>query len=147
MCWPKGRPNPKSEAVRAAISAGWERRRAAKDRRRDPAVRTQIAGKLRGRPLSEAHRATLRSAERSERKVVGVCTYCGDPADTFDHLVAGVGPLVPACVPCNSSKGDKDMADWLDYLGRLATRGAWARKRIDNLSNWPLALYEDREVA
>ena len=43
------------------------------------------------------------------------CVYCGDPAVEIDHVVPVVkggthelSNLVPACRPCNRSKGAKD---------------------------------------
>jgi 5-methylcytosine-specific restriction endonuclease McrA len=48
------------------------------------------------------------------------CSYCGQPADTVDHVfpVARGGDshwlnLAPSCKSCNSSKGDKDLNTWL----------------------------------
>lgn len=53
------------------------------------------------------------------------CAYCGDLADTWDHIFATVhkkefsgyghrlGNLLPCCKPCNSSKGNKR---WVGYL-------------------------------
>lgn len=47
------------------------------------------------------------------------CTYCGDPAQTLDHVVprASGGPdtpenLVPACRVCNGSKSAKTLEAW-----------------------------------
>jgi 5-methylcytosine-specific restriction endonuclease McrA len=47
------------------------------------------------------------------------CVYCGDAARSIDHVVPlHVGGtnflynLVPACVPCNTSKGRKTLAEW-----------------------------------
>lgn len=49
------------------------------------------------------------------------CVYCGKPANTVDHLIpkSKGGPdknwnLVPCCKNCNSSKRDKDLADFLN---------------------------------
>ncbi|WP_420093107.1 HNH endonuclease [Noviherbaspirillum denitrificans] len=56
------------------------------------------------------------------------CAYCGDPAQTWDHIFATVkdsrfsghghrlGNLLPCCKPCNSKKGNKN---WRDYLAGL----------------------------
>lgn len=48
-----------------------------------------------------------------------LCVYCGDPADTLDHVVPltrggehSISNLVPACRPCNSSKHDKLLSEW-----------------------------------
>lgn len=57
-----------------------------------------------------------------------LCAYCGEPADTWDHVVATVrdrefsghghrlGNLLPCCKQCNSRKGNKD---WRRFLGTL----------------------------
>jgi hypothetical protein len=56
------------------------------------------------------------------------CVYCGDAAQTWDHVFATVkasqfsgyghrvGNLLPCCKSCNSSKGNKD---WYRYLTDL----------------------------
>lgn len=53
------------------------------------------------------------------------CAYCGDNANTLDHLYSPIKNkkltgytneiqnLVPCCGPCNSSKGNKNWEDWL----------------------------------
>ena len=65
------------------------------------------------------------------------CAYCGDTAHHQDHLNAYVSKkrpsgylnearnLVPACGPCNTSKGGKPWRAWLfsDALGSPKTRG------------------------
>jgi 5-methylcytosine-specific restriction endonuclease McrA len=54
----------------------------------------------------------------------GACIYCGEPATTFDHIVAVrhggrtiPGNMAPACRSCNSSKGTKDVFAWLESRG------------------------------
>lgn len=49
------------------------------------------------------------------------CVYCGKPANTVDHIIPKakggedlVWNLVPCCKSCNSSKKDKDLADFLN---------------------------------
>ena len=56
----------------------------------------------------------------------GRCAYCSATADTFDHIVplskggrTTPGNVVPACKPCNSSKGDRDLDEWLRATGRV----------------------------
>lgn len=56
------------------------------------------------------------------------CVYCGDEAETWDHVFATVekgqfsgaghrlGNLLPCCKPCNSKKGNKD---WLTFVQTL----------------------------
>ena len=50
----------------------------------------------------------------------GVCVYCGQPWEHQDHVVPislgggfTLGNIVPACGPCNISKGAKDVRSWL----------------------------------
>jgi len=57
----------------------------------------------------------------------GTCAYCPAPATTFDHVLAverggKTEPwnIVPACVSCNSSKGTRDVWEWLLATGRMA---------------------------
>lgn len=59
--------------------------------------------------------ASIYAAIRAE----GICVYCGAPAESVDHIIplARGGwehpdNLVPACGPCNSSKGAKVLAEW-----------------------------------
>lgn len=53
----------------------------------------------------------------------GKCAYCGDQANSWDHLVpiakGGVtepGNIIPACRSCNSRKRTKDLVQFLDEL-------------------------------
>jgi hypothetical protein len=74
-------------------------------------------------------------------KVVGqsptgplICVYCGGPATDADHLNGLVkatrytghgqviGNLVPACAPCNNSKGNKPWREWAGSRGISADR-------------------------
>jgi hypothetical protein len=48
------------------------------------------------------------------------CRYCGDEANTVDHVVPlsrggtnDLSNLTPACKPCNSSKRDRLVEEWL----------------------------------
>ena len=48
------------------------------------------------------------------------CAYCGDPFQRWDHLIpvfeggdTVVGNLVPACSSCDSSKGNRLHAEWM----------------------------------
>jgi hypothetical protein len=57
-----------------------------------------------------------------------ICFYCGKGAETWDHIFALVasrqyagfghtlGNLIPCCKRCNSKKGSKDWAAFLDVL-------------------------------
>jgi 5-methylcytosine-specific restriction endonuclease McrA len=71
----------------------------------------------------------------------GRCVYCGGPYEHLDHVVAlarggssDIRNLVPACGPCNRSKGTKPWRSWLaarpdggpvriELLDRLIVRG------------------------
>jgi 5-methylcytosine-specific restriction endonuclease McrA len=71
----------------------------------------------------------------------GRCAYCGSPATTWDHIVpvskgGSTTPsnVVPACASCNSSKNDRDVAEWMtdkglspspDLMDRIAIGPAW----------------------
>jgi 5-methylcytosine-specific restriction endonuclease McrA len=49
-------------------------------------------------------------------KVIGVCVYCGGDADTKDHVLPksrGGKETLPACLRCNSAKGNMYLADFL----------------------------------
>lgn len=68
------------------------------------------------------------------------CVYCGQPAETWDHLVGLVekselrgyghqlGNLVPSCRRCNSVKGSKDwrkhLQTWVPVPSELEVRSA-----------------------
>lgn len=76
-------------------------------------------------------RATQRRLIRLDRRKLlrddlfelfgGLCAYCPAPATTVDHIIpvsadgpTAPGNLVPACLPCNSSKRDRDVYAWLE---------------------------------
>lgn len=61
------------------------------------------------------------------------CVYCGDQAQTFDHIVprAAGGPdtyenLAPVCRPCNGAKAARSLGEWSAAIrmeiGRLERR-------------------------
>ncbi|MFI7042648.1 HNH endonuclease [Microbispora rosea] len=58
------------------------------------------------------------------------CTYCGGPAGSVDHRIPAcqggtddLENLVPACVPCNESKGGKTPDQWRE--SRLRAGKSW----------------------
>ena len=64
--------------------------------------------------------AEYRARKRAELGIK-TCSYCGKEATGFDHIVPrskGGGDedenLTPCCKRCNSSKGSKDLADFLN---------------------------------
>lgn len=68
------------------------------------------------------------------------CAYCGNPAETWDHIFATVkqsqfsghghrlGNLLPCYKPCNSSKGNKS---WEVFLESLPIPQATRTKRLE----------------
>lgn len=83
------------------------------------------------------------------------CAYCGDPAETWDHVFATVrdsrfsghghrlGNLLPCCKPCNSRKGNKA---WGVYLESLPLEETERTRRRQLISEY-LAAYERLEPA
>jgi len=65
------------------------------------------------------------------------CHLCGEPgATTADHIVPrnkngsnAIGNLRPAHQPCNSARGDMDLAEWFEkhpkQSGRVAPSRRW----------------------
>lgn len=56
----------------------------------------------------------------------GQCAYCNAPATTWDHVVpiskggrTTPDNILPACAPCNSSKKDQNVWNWIDKTGRF----------------------------
>lgn len=54
----------------------------------------------------------------------GTCAYCDAPAEHLDHVVAlsrggadAAHNLLPACAPCNLSKGARSLAEWAATFG------------------------------
>lgn len=77
------------------------------------------------------------------------CAYCGEPAETWDHVFATVqnsrfsghghriGNLLPCCKPCNSRKGNKA---WEVHLTGLDLPAATLKERQQWITNY-LAAY------
>lgn len=89
----------------------------------DPEFRHRLRSRVyqRKRSISDV---PPEGAEFLTEKFEGQCAYCGDPADTWDHIVpvsAGgrttPGNILPACRSCNSSKGNRDVWDWMEEKG------------------------------
>lgn len=63
---------------------------------------------------------TARDWRRLVQRYNGLCAYCRDrPATDQDHVIPvarggrfAIGNLLPACRPCNSSKGAKLLVEW-----------------------------------
>lgn len=83
-----------------------------------------------------------------------VCSYCGDKCNAWDHLrplvvdrrptgyISEIANLVPACQPCNSSKGN---AHWREWMAGQAAQSPASRgvgdmrariERLDALERW-----------
>ena len=66
------------------------------------------------------------STKELKELYAGPCSYCGAVGEmTLDHVVPisrggvhGVSNLVPACGPCNFSKGQKLLIEWKIYKNR-----------------------------
>jgi hypothetical protein len=83
------------------------------------------------------------------------CFYCGKPATTSDHLRPLVessrpsgyldepGNLVPACQPCNSSKGNRD---WRTFLAGLVMSPDERTKRTAALERFHPAKVDMRQL-
>jgi len=81
------------------------------------------------------------------------CAYCGDPAETWDHVFATVkhsrfsghghrlGNLLPCCKPCNSRKGNKA---WDTYLASMPLTEAEHMRRRQIIGCY-LAAYNQLE--
>src|SRR5665213_230085 len=69
-----------------------------------------------------------------------LCVYCGDKCNAWDHLrplvvgrrptgyISEIANLVPACQPCNSSKGN---ANWREWMAGVAPQCPKSRGVID----------------
>lgn len=64
------------------------------------------------------------------------CTYCGRPADSWDHVMpwsrgGSDRQVVPACTQCNSSKNDSTPEEWWARIGNGAPMPAhWPRTGV-----------------
>jgi 5-methylcytosine-specific restriction endonuclease McrA len=73
----------------------------------------------------------------------GQCAYCNSKASSWDHVVpvsrGGLTEpynIVPACFSCNSSKGSKNVWDWLRDTGRKPKE-----QLVDRLVLYEVRLY------
>ena len=63
--------------------------------------------------------------EAAEKIKRNTCCYCGKEEATRDHLIPrnkvgrelGSDNLIQACKSCNSSKGDRDLLEWMEKCG------------------------------
>lgn len=80
-----------------------------------------VEGMEKIREQTRARVADYRARKRKELAKGEECAYCGKHADTIDHIVPRskggedvADNIVPCCKSCNSSKKDKDLADFLN---------------------------------
>ncbi len=75
--------------------------------------------------------------------------YCGDPATTVDHLRPVIAPgglptgfgadawnIVPACMTCNCSKGNRD---WYSFMTRTTGKAPLARGVAPATNAWRIS--------
>ncbi len=74
-----------------------------------------------------------------------LCVYCGEPAETWDHVFGLVknlkysgyghviGNLLPCCKKCNSAKGNKN---WLDFLTKKIDDDSLRREKFKIIDNY-----------
>ena len=89
------------------------------------------------------------------------CIYCGDKCNAWDHLrpivtgrrptgyISEIANLVPACQPCNSSKGNSNWKEWMlgeapqcprrRNVGELESRIS----RLDAYERWRVPTFVD----
>jgi 5-methylcytosine-specific restriction endonuclease McrA len=106
-----------------------------------PETRARLSQRLQGHPVTPETRAKIRAghlgkiigpAQREKSRlanlgnravldapVLGVCSYCGAPATTHDHVIpksrgGSDEPenIVPCCRFCNSRKGRRTVEEW-----------------------------------
>ena len=98
-----------------------------------------------------------RTEEYRARKRLGVtsvgekCVYCGKPANAVDHIIPKSKGgqdvewnLVPCCKSCNSSKKDKDLAEFLNDSFNYSYQNidhelVRKNKKLMNLAKWDVS--------
>lgn len=91
-----------------------------------PSSRTSTITKTMYSSILPYKKFDLNKAEEKFDRLGGKCIYCGKDAETWDHLKALIvdtkpsgyyselNNSVPCCGKCNSSKGNRDIKEWLD---------------------------------
>jgi 5-methylcytosine-specific restriction endonuclease McrA len=103
-----------------------ERSRASDTRYRNAHPEIWAAQARKRRAKARSNDTFYISQKELKKLYVGPCTYCGVSGKmTLDHVVPiqrggshSVGNLVPACGPCNFSKGQKLLVEWKIYKNR-----------------------------
>lgn len=83
--------------------------------------------------------------ERLMHSFCGQCAYCPSPATTWDHVIpiskggrTTPDNILPCCVSCNASKGNRDLFRWLDQTGRIPQI-----KTIEHLAHHQVLDYDE----
>lgn len=96
----------------------------------------------------EAINEALVKLDQGDPSTPLICVYCGEPANTADHLIGLVlekqysghgqvtGNLVPCCSPCNSSKGNKSWRAWCNSEKFSETRPPFSKEQEARLANY-----------
>lgn len=112
-------------ASRRVSNALWRDPDYIRDYRRQYALKRRAAGGYDARRLNVERGPKAASKEQiaaAIEKAMGLCVYCGERKEklTIDHAtpIHGGGKhniknLIPCCKSCNSSKGTKELSDWL----------------------------------
>jgi 5-methylcytosine-specific restriction endonuclease McrA len=122
--WRERNPEQHRAAVKRARLANRDGFNETRNRRmRTPkgrAERIEASQRRRARMLGNGYEVISAAAwDAKLAEYEGRCAYCGDAATQRDHVIPLVrggshtlDNLVPACGPCNRSKGDKLLNEW-----------------------------------
>jgi 5-methylcytosine-specific restriction endonuclease McrA len=102
-----------NRAERGAYLKEW----AARNPEKQAAIWARVDARRRN---AHVFRVTGKDIARLARRYRGMCAYCGiRPYEHLDHVVPlirggvhSIGNLLPACAPCNLTKGPRLLADW-----------------------------------
>lgn len=112
-------------ASRRISDARWRDPDYVREYRRQYALKKRAAGEYDAHRLNAERGPKAASKEQisaSLEKAMGRCVYCGEHKErlTIDHATPihsggkhNIKNLIPCCKSCNSSKGTKDLSDWL----------------------------------
>jgi 5-methylcytosine-specific restriction endonuclease McrA len=86
-------------------------------------TRAKISASLMGRPFPPERARPTGNSYVVNAPVKGECVYCGEPAQTNDHVIPRGRPgwdesdnVVLACFPCNRSKQARTPEEWFASL-------------------------------
>jgi len=155
-----GRPTNRERRVRASVGESWccdcarwfptnairngrckvhrnadERRRYANDAAFRHYRKNQVSKRRRG-----VDAVPLEAREVLLDYFDGECAYCGNPAESWDHIVpvskgGTTTPwnIVPACRSCNSRKRDRDPDDWLASIDEDRARVVYETMLLEDM--------------